>query len=78
MFRAGQYGNPSSPTYFASQFFPESNVKYIPDFDKTFNTPLGELQFESNYDVPNTIDANFTPNAKTNYYLQALANLLRR
>ena len=73
----GSYGNPSAPTYFGSAFLP-GDSQYVPDFNKTFNTPVGSLNFESNYDIPNTIDADFTPNAKTNYYLQALANLLGR
>ena len=76
----GSYGNPSAPTYFGTAFLPGSDTpyKYVPDFNKTINTPVGSLNLESNYDMSNTIDADFTPNAKTNYYIQALANLLRR
>ena len=77
---AGSYGNPSAPTYFASAFLPgyDTPLKYVPDFNKTINTPVGNLNFESNYDIPNNVSAEFTPNAQTNYYLQALANLLSR
>lgn len=78
-YQVGSYGNPSAPTYFQTAFLPgeERLGQYIPDFNKSFNTPLGNLNFESNYDIPNSIDAEFTPNTKTNYYIQALANLLR-
>jgi hypothetical protein len=47
---------------------------YIPDFDRTFNTPLGNLQLSRNTEEPNSVSADLQPN----YYLQALANLLRR
>lgn len=71
--QAGSYGNPSAPTYFGSAYLP-GNAQYIPDFNKNIGTPLGNLNLESNYDVPNSVDANFTPNA----YVQALINLLSR
>lgn len=50
----------------------------VSNFNKTFNTLLGNVNFESNYEIPNSIDANFTPNANTNYYVQALVDLLNR
>jgi hypothetical protein len=77
--QAGSYGNPSAPTYFGTAFLPgESRYgQYMPDFNKTLNTPLGSLNVESNYEIPNSISADLTPNARTNYYIQALANLLR-
>ena len=71
--QAGRQGAQSNPNYFAGAFLP-GDRQYIPDFDKTFNTPLGQLELSSNYDAPNSLDATLTPN----YYLQALANLLRR
>jgi len=78
--RAGSYGNPAAPTYFGTAFLPGEGLvgQYVPDFDKNVNTPLGNLNLYSNYDIPNSIDADFTPNAKTNAYVQALMNLLSR
>lgn len=72
----GTYGNPASPTYFGSAFLPgyDRVGQYVPDFNRTLNTPVGSLNLESNYDIPNSIDADFTPNQ----YIQALANLLSR
>ena len=76
LLQAGKYGNPANPNYFAGAFLP-GDRQYIPDFDRNVNTPLGNLELQSNYDSPNTLDATLTPNARTNYYIQALANLLR-
>ena len=77
-YQAGAYGDPSAPTFFQSAYLPgeERFGQYVPDFNKSFSTPLGNVNFESNYEIPNSIDANFTPNSKTYYYIQALANLL--
>ena len=77
---AGSYGNPSAPTYFGDAFLPgyERLGQYVPNFNRAVNTPVGKLNFESNYDIPNSISAEFTPNTNTNYYIQALANLLGR
>lgn len=77
---AGSYGNPSTPTYYAEALLPgyDKFGEYVPDFNKTVNTPLGNLNFESNYDIGNSVAANFTPNEKANYYIQALKNLLGR
>lgn len=69
----GTYGNPVDPTYFATAFL-GGDKNYIPDFDRTFNTPLGNLQLSRNTEEPNSLSADFTPNQ----YLQALANLLGR
>ena len=76
---AGSYGNPAAPTYFGTAYLPgeEKIGQYMPDFNKVLNTPLGSLNVESNYEIPNSVGADFTPNEKTNYYIQALANLLR-
>ena len=79
MLRAGRVSTPNyAPNggYFASAFLP-GDQQYIPDMYKNINTPFGNLEVETNYDVPNTIDATFMPNSQTNYYIQALANLLR-
>lgn len=75
---AGTFGNPSAPTYFGDAFLPgyEQFGQYIPDFNKTINTPVGSLNFESNYDVPNSISAELTPNSQTQYYLNAIAKML--
>ena len=67
----GAFGNPDNPTYSATAFL-GSGKNYIPNFDKTYNTPLGELQLARNTEAPNSVYADFTPN----YYIQALANLL--
>ena len=78
MLRGGRYGNTvDGNTYFASAFLP-GNQQYIPTFEGGLNTPIGRLGLETNYDTPNTIEANYQPNAQANYYLQALANLLSR
>ena len=76
----GSYGNPSAPTYFGTAFLPGEGLagQYVPNFDKNINTPLGNLNLYSNYDIPNSIDADFTPNTRTNAYVQALMNLLSR
>jgi hypothetical protein len=78
-FSVGSYGNPSAPTYNADAFLPGENIlgQYIPNFDRNINTPVGNVELESNYDIPNSLSASITPNARTNYYIQALANLLR-
>lgn len=69
----GTYGNPVDPTYFATAFM-GGDRNYIPDFDRTFNTPLGNLQLSRNAEEPNSVSADFTPN----HYVQALLNLLNR
>ena len=72
LLQAGKQGD----RYFAGAFLP-GEKQYIPTFDKQVNTPFGTAELETNYDNPNYIDASFSPNAQTNYYIQALANLLR-
>jgi hypothetical protein len=42
--------------------------------DASINTPLGEVGYGYDGD---TVGIGITPNARTNYYIQALANLLR-
>ena len=44
-------------------------------YDTEINTPLGALGYGYDGD---TVGATFTPNEQTNYYIQALANLLNR
>lgn len=70
-FRAGSWGI-DPQTYFAGAFL-GGDKNYIPNFDKTFNTPLGSLELYRNTEEPNSVFADYQPN---NYYLQALANLL--
>ena len=55
-YQAGSFGNPSAPTYFQTAYLPgeERIGQYVPDFKKSFNTPLGNLNFESNYEIPNS------------------------
>lgn len=78
MLRGGRYGNTvDGNTYFASAFLP-GDRQYIPTFEGGVNTPIGRFGLETNYDVPNVVEANFMPNAQSQYYIQALANLLRR
>ena len=67
----GTYGNPSDPTYFATAFL-GGNKNYIPDFDKTINTPLGSLELSRNTEEPNSLSADVRPNE----YIMALARLL--
>lgn len=76
-FRAGSYGPPDAPYYFAN-FFLDGNRDYIPNFDKTVNTPLGNLQFAKNTEEPNSASVDFYPNDRTRGYAQALANMLGR
>lgn len=73
----GSYGNPSAPTYFGYATLP-GEKKYIPNFYKDINTPLGNLSLESNYENPNSLSADFTPNAKAQAMAQALRSLLGR
>ena len=75
----GSYGNPSKPTYYGSVGLPGYSLlgQYIPDYAKNVSTPLGDLAFDSNDQYANELNTRFTPNEKTNYYIQALANLLR-
>ena len=68
----GTYGNVNNPTYFATAFM-GGDKNYLPDFDKTFNTPLGSLEVGRNTEEPNSVYADYQPN----YYIQALMNLLR-
>ena len=73
MLRAGTWGDPSNPTYFTGAFL-GGDKNYIPDFDKTFDTPLGSLELSRNTEAPNSVFADYRPNQ----YVQALANLLLR
>ena len=75
--RAGSYGNPSAPTYFGTAFLP-GDKQYIPDFNKSINTPLGQLNLESNYEYPNVLSADFTPKANAQVAAQVLQKLLGR
>ena len=78
MLRAGRYGNTvDGNTYFGSAFLP-GDKQYMPTFEGGINTPIGRFGLETNYDVPNVVEANYKPNAQTSYYIQALANLLSR
>jgi len=63
-----------NPLYAMGLNFPDDTR--IPDVYKSFNTPLGELSLGTNDGNPN-IGGSFQPNDRTNYYIQALANLLR-
>ena len=73
--QAGRQGAQSNPDYFAGAFLP-GDTQYVPTFDKSFNTPFGRAEVETNYDAPNSIDARLTPNAQTQYYLNAIAKML--
>lgn len=73
----GTWGNPANPVYGGVAFL-GGDQNYIPDFDKTFNTPLGNLQLARNTEEPNSVLADLYPNNQTAYYIQALANLLNR
>ena len=53
--------------------FPEGYEGYYNEV----NTPLGTLGYGTSDTYP-SFGASFEPNAQTNYYLQALANLLNR
>ena len=74
---AGTYGHPNDPTYFVD-FYPNINTKILPDFDKNYQTPFGDLNLYSNYDVPGQLSAGFRPNDKARAYIQALSNMLNR
>ena len=76
-FQAGGGGAVADPEYFAGVFLP-GDEQYIPDYDKSFNTPFGNLGLATNVENPNYIEATFDPNGKTQAYIQALANLLNR
>lgn len=64
-----------TPMYAAGLNFPDSTV--IPNYYGEVNTPLGKVFGGTNDGNPN-VNAGFQPNARTNYYIQALANLLGR
>lgn len=74
---AGTYGHPNDPTYFAD-FYPSMDTKILPDFDKNYRTPFGNLNLYSNYDVPNQFSADFRPNDTTSAYINVLKSLLNR
>lgn len=76
-FRAGSYGPPNDPYYFAN-FFLNGNKDYIPDFDKMIHTPLGNVEFSKNTEEPNSAGVDFYPTDRTQGYIQALKNLLGR
>lgn len=69
--RASRYNTPQGATYGVGLNMPD-NVS-IPNFDRSFNTPLGQASVYSNDGNPGVF-ADFTPNQ----YIQALANLLSR
>lgn len=73
--RASRYNTPQGTTYGVGLNMPDDVS--IPDFYRSFNTPLGQANVYSNNGNPGVF-ADFTPNAQTNYYLQALAKLLGR
>ena len=74
--RANRFGDPGqTPTYAAGLNFP--NDAKIPDYYRSFNTPVGVLDVMTNDGNPN-IGASFEPNDKTQGYIQALKNLLGR
>ena len=75
--RAGSYGNPVDPTYFATAFL-GGDKEYIPTFEKNINTPIGNLGVETNYEVPNNVDFTYKPSDKARAYIQALSNMLNR
>lgn len=64
-----------TPSYSVGLNFPDNTN--IPNYYNEVNTPLGTVYGGTNDGNPN-VNVGFQPNEKTNYYLQALANLLRR
>ena len=77
--QAGKWTDAQSgtPNYFAGAFLP-GDEQYIPDYNRNLNTPIGNLALETNFENPNYLEATLTPNERTQYYIQALANLLNR
>lgn len=71
LLQAGRHGSPIDPRYFISAAL-GGDKQVIPDFDKTFNSPFGSLELESNYEAPNSVDATFNPND----YVQAIIRLM--
>lgn len=72
---AGEVGN-DRPIYEAEVDLPgKMNLPNV-NLDKTINTPLGELNLQTYMGTPDAA-AFFEPNNKTNYYINALVNLLR-
>ena len=71
--RYGTEGNPNNPTYFAEAFL-GGDKNYLPDFDRTVNTPLGSLNIARNTEEPNSAYVDFQPND----YIQALLSLLKK
>ena len=74
--RASRWNTPTGTNYAAGLNFPD-NVDILPDFYKSVNTPVGTFGLGTNDGNPG-IYADYQPNAQTNYYIQALANLLNR
>lgn len=64
-----------TPLYSVGLNFPDDTN--IPDYYGELNTPVGTVFGGTNDGNPN-INVGYQPNAQANYYLQALANLLRR
>lgn len=67
----GYMDNMNNPTLYAAMNFPENAP--IPNYDRTINTPLGQIGVGTN-DGNKNVYGTYTPN----YYIQALANLLSR
>lgn len=74
--RASKWNTPTTPNYAVGLNLPD-NMDVIPDFYKSVNTPVGRVGVGSNDGNPG-VYGEFQPNAQTQYYLQALANLLSR
>lgn len=73
--RASRWDNNGSPMYAAGLNFPD-NVN-VPDMYKSAVTPIGSFEFGTNDGNPG-VWADYQPRNNANYYIQALANLLRR
>ena len=77
-FRAGSYGPPNDPYYFANMFLGNGQKDYMPEFDKMVHTPFGNVEFAKNTEEPNSAGVDFYPNDRTQGYIKALGNMLRR
>lgn len=77
-----QAGVGTSDVTGGAELYADLNAPFIrSDTNRTITTPIGDIQIGS---TPATADmngyayANFAPNERANYYIQALANLLGR
>ena len=77
--RAGLYGNPQAPlqNYFVGGNLPQNGLLQLPKVQTNFETPLGDISFDTSGEQKNSFYADYMPNANA-YYVKALADMLMK